>query len=149
MKADLTGQIHELMELGVRPATMTDIKSRAPVRMTVLQRATVRSRLAGSRLIVAPGGSPASRFGRAIGLGDRPHWPSRAIMAGIAALVIIATVIGVTLLGSPSRRLTRVLSGSWPRSPTSPRASPHPRSGTASTCTWRPRPPSLPLGSNH
>jgi hypothetical protein len=103
MKADLTGQIHELMELGVRPATMTDIKSRAPVRMTVLQRATVRSRLAGSRLIVAPGGSPASRFGRVIGLGDRPHWPSRAIVAGTAALAIVATVIGITLLGSPSR----------------------------------------------
>lgn len=103
MKADLTGQIHELMELGVRPATMTDIKSRAPVRMTVLQRATVRSRLAGSRLIVAPGGSRASRFGRVIGLGDRPHWPSRAIVAGTVALAIIATVVGVTLLGSPSR----------------------------------------------
>jgi hypothetical protein len=103
MKADLTGQIHELMELGVRPATMTDIKSRAPVRMTVLQRAMVRSRLAGSRLILAPGGSPASRFGQVIGLGDRPHWPSRAIVAGTAALAIIATVIGITFLGSPSR----------------------------------------------
>lgn len=103
MKADLTGQIHELMELGVRPATMTDIKSRAPVRMTVLQRATVRSRLAGSRLIVARGGSPASRFGRVIGLGDRRHWPSRAIVAGTAALAIIATVIGIILLGRPSR----------------------------------------------
>jgi hypothetical protein len=103
MKADLTGQIHELMELGVRPVTMTDIKSRAPVRMTVLQRATVRSRLAGRRLIVTPGGSPASRVGQAVGLGDRPHRPSRAIMAGIAALAIIATVIGVTLLGRPSR----------------------------------------------
>jgi hypothetical protein len=103
MRADLTRQIHELMELGVRPATMTDIKSRAPVRMTVLQRATVRSRLAGSRLIVAPGGSPASRFGRVIGPGDRPHWPRRAIVAGTALLAIIATVIGITLLGRPSR----------------------------------------------
>ena len=96
MKADLTGQIHELMELGVRPATMTEIKSRAPVRMTVLQRATVRSQLAGSRLIMAPGG----------------HWPRRAIVAGTAGLAIIATVIGITLLASPSRPSTRVLSGS-------------------------------------
>jgi hypothetical protein len=100
MKADLTGQIHELMELGVRPATMTDIKSRAPVRMTVLQRATVRSRLAGSRLNVAPG---ASRFEQVTGLGDRPHWPRRAIVAGTVGLAIIAAVIGITLLGRPSR----------------------------------------------
>jgi hypothetical protein len=103
MKTDLTGQIHELMELGVRPATMTDIKSRAPVRMTVLQRALVSSRVAGSRLVVAPGGSPASRPGQVIGLGDRPHRRSRAIVAGTAALAIIATVIGITLLGRPSR----------------------------------------------
>ena len=103
MKADLTRQIHELMELGVRPATMTDIKSRAPVRMTVLQRAMIRSRLAGSRLIVAPGGSPASRFGRGIGRGHRPHWPSRAIVAAAAGLAIIAAVVGVTLLGGSSR----------------------------------------------
>jgi hypothetical protein len=103
MKADLTGQIHELMELGVRPPAMTDIKSRAPVRMTVLQRTTVRSRIAGSRLILAPGGSPASRFGRIVGPGDRPHWPSRAVVAGTAGLAIIATVIGITLLASPGR----------------------------------------------
>jgi hypothetical protein len=103
MRADLTGQIHELMELGVRPATMTDIKSRTPVRMTVLQRATVRSRLTGSRIIVAPGGSPASGFGRVIGLGDRLHWPGRAIVAGTAGLAIIAAVIGITLLGGSSQ----------------------------------------------
>ena len=36
MKADLAGQIHELMEHGMRPVTMTDIESRAPVRRTVL-----------------------------------------------------------------------------------------------------------------
>ena len=100
MKADLTEQIHELMELGVRPATMSDIKSRAPVRMTVLQRATVRSRLAGSRLIVAPGGPQHLALG---GLRPSPHWPRRAIVAGTAVLAIIAAVIGITLLGSPSR----------------------------------------------
>jgi hypothetical protein len=106
MKADLTGQIQQLMELGLRPATMADVKSRAPVRMTVLQRAAVRSRLACSRLILATGGFPAFRFGRAISLGDRPHWPRRAILAAAAVtagLAIIATVIGITLAGSPMR----------------------------------------------
>jgi len=104
MKADLTGQIHELMEHGLRPVTMTDIKSRAPVRMTVQQRAMARSRFASSRLIVAPGGSPASRFGRGISLGDRPHRPRQAIVAaaaGTAGLAIIAAVIGITSLSSP------------------------------------------------
>jgi len=38
MKADLAGQIHELMEHGMRPVTVTDIKSRAPVRMTPVPR---------------------------------------------------------------------------------------------------------------
>jgi hypothetical protein len=106
MKADLSGQIHELMEHGVRPVTMIDIKNRAPVRMTVLQRATARSRLARSRVVLAPGRSPASHVGRGLGLGDRPHRPSRAIVAaaaGTAALAIIATVIGVTSLGGPIR----------------------------------------------
>ena len=106
MKADLAGQIHELMEHGMRPVTMTDITSRAPVRMTVLERATVGSRLAGGRLILAPGGPPASRDGRGPGPGDRPRWPRRAILAAAAAtaaLAIVATAIGVTSLGSPSR----------------------------------------------
>src|SRR5215467_7071279 len=56
MQADLAGQIHELMERGMRPVTMTDITSRAPVRMTVLERAMVRSRRAGTRFAPAPGG---------------------------------------------------------------------------------------------
>jgi hypothetical protein len=105
MKADLAGQIHELMEHGIRPVTMTDIQSRAPVRMTVLQRATARSRLASSRLILVPGGSLASRDGRGIGPGDRPRRPRRAVVAAAAAagLAIVATVIGVTSLGSPAR----------------------------------------------
>jgi len=106
MKADLAGQIHELMEHGMRPVTMTDIKSRAPVRMTVLQRATARSQLASSLLILAPGGSPASRPGRGNSPGDRPRRPRRAILAAAAAtagLAIIAAVIGITSWGSPSR----------------------------------------------
>jgi hypothetical protein len=38
VKADLSGQIHELMERGVRPATMADIKNQAPLRVSMLQR---------------------------------------------------------------------------------------------------------------
>jgi hypothetical protein len=106
MKADLAGQIHELMEHGMRPVAMADIESRAPVRMTVLQRATARSRLASSRLVLAPGGSPASRDGRGSSLGDRPRRPRRAIVAavaGTAGLAIVAIVIGITSWGSPGR----------------------------------------------
>ena len=75
MKADLSGQIHELMERGVRPATMADIKNQAPLRVSMLQRAAARSRL------------------------GRPRRPSRAIVAAVAgalALVTIATAIGIT-----------------------------------------------------
>jgi hypothetical protein len=100
MKADLAGQIHELMERGMRPVTMADIQARAPVRMTVLERARVRSRGAGARLTLAPGGPAASRFGR-----GGPRRPRRAILAAIAAaaaLAIAATVIAVTT-GSPGR----------------------------------------------
>src|SRR5215510_10011370 len=105
MKADLTGQIHELMEHGLRPVSMTEITSRAPARMTTLQQATIRVRLAGSRLILALSGSPASGFGRAISLGDRPRRPRRAIVAAAAAagLAIIATVISTASLSSPIR----------------------------------------------
>ena len=105
MSADLAGQIHELMEHGVRPVTMTDIKSRAPVRMTVLQRATARSRLTGSRLVPAPGGSTASGRGRGVSPDNPPRRPRRAIVAAAAAagLAIVAIAIGVTSSGGPAR----------------------------------------------
>ena len=73
MKADLAEQIHELMEHGMRPVTMTAIRSRAPVRVTVLQRATARPR-------------------RAV-----------AVAAAAAALAVIATVVGITASGGPTR----------------------------------------------
>jgi len=78
MKADLAGQIHELMERGMRPVTMTDITDRAPVRMTVLERATVGARRGTSR--PTPGGPAASGPGR-----GAPRRPRRAIVAAIAA----------------------------------------------------------------
>jgi len=103
MTTDLAGQIHELIERGMHPVTMADVTSRVPVRMTVPQRAMV---LAGSRLVLAPGRSTASRPDRGIGPGDRPRRPRRAILAaaaGAAALAIIATAIAVTSSGSPGR----------------------------------------------
>lgn len=106
MKADLAGQIHELMERGVRPVTMTDITSRAPVRMTILQRATAGSRLAGRRLAPAPGRSPAPRPGRRVGPAGRPNRPRRAILAataGAAVLAIAGTAVGIASLGGPVR----------------------------------------------
>lgn len=106
MTTDLAGQIHELMERGMRPVTMADVTSRVPVRMTVPQRAMARTRLAGSRLVLDPGRSTASRPDRGIGPGDRPRRPRHAILAaaaGAAALVIIATAIAVTSSGSPGR----------------------------------------------
>jgi hypothetical protein len=99
MKADLAGQIHELMERGMRPVTMADITSRAPVRMTALER--VRSRRLSTRLAPAPGGSAASGSGR-----GGPRRPRRAILAAAAAtaaLAIAAAVVIVTSSGGPSR----------------------------------------------
>ncbi len=53
MQTDLSGQIRELMDRGLRPATMADIRNEAPVRMTRLQRAAARSRLGQGRLVLA------------------------------------------------------------------------------------------------
>jgi len=98
MKADLAGQIHELMERGMRPVAMTDITSRAPVRMTVLERAAVAARRGGSRR--GPGGPPVPRVGR-----GNQRRPRRAILAAAATavLVIAAAVVAVILSGGPSR----------------------------------------------
>ena len=75
MNADLAEQIHELMERGIRPVTMTDITSWAPVRMTALERATVSRRR-----------------------------PRRAILAAAAAtlaLAVVAAAIAVISSGGP------------------------------------------------
>jgi hypothetical protein len=105
MKADLTGQIRELMDQGMHPVTMTDVKSHAPVRIMVARRATARARLAASRLVVPPASSPAPRSGRAVSPGGRSRRPRRAIMAATVAagLAIAATAVGVASLGSPAR----------------------------------------------
>jgi hypothetical protein len=80
MKADLSGQVRELMEHGLRPVTMTDIKSRVPSR--------------------------ASGFSRVASLGDRPERARRVMVAaaaGMACLATIATIFGITALAGPSR----------------------------------------------
>ena len=75
MRADLSGQIRELMERGLRPVTMADIEARPPVQVTLLQRAVAKSR-------------PGHR---------------RIMLAGAAAVSLAAaTVIGVTYQGDHS-----------------------------------------------
>jgi hypothetical protein len=87
MSTDLSDQIHELMERGLRPVSMADIESRAPARVNPLQKA-------------------AHRLGRpgAAGRGPmlaRRGWPKLALCA--AALAAIAVAVPLMLGGSPSR----------------------------------------------
>lgn len=53
MSTDLRGQIRELMDRGLRPVTMADIQTRAPVRVTVVRRVAARSGFGRGRLILA------------------------------------------------------------------------------------------------
>lgn len=53
MSTDLSDQIRELMERGVRPVSMADLQERAPVRVTLLRRAAARSGRSRGRLILA------------------------------------------------------------------------------------------------
>lgn len=58
MRTDLSDQIHELMEGGVRPVTIADIETRSletrsPGLVTAVRRAAARSRAARARLILA------------------------------------------------------------------------------------------------
>jgi hypothetical protein len=53
MKTDLSEQIHDLMERGLRPVTMADIESRSPVRVTRVRRAAAQAWLGHGRLILA------------------------------------------------------------------------------------------------
>lgn len=53
MRTDLSEQIHDLMEHGVRPVTLTDIQRRAPRRAGRLQHAAAGSPLSHGRLVLA------------------------------------------------------------------------------------------------
>jgi hypothetical protein len=84
MSTDLSDQIHELMERGVRPVSMADIESRAPARVTAPRKAVYRP--------VGPGRV----------LTRRPGWPLLATAAA-AAVTAAAVTLAVTLGGSPGR----------------------------------------------
>jgi hypothetical protein len=53
MRTDLGDQIHELMERGVHPVSMTEIESRSPARVTAARRAVARPGPGRGRLILA------------------------------------------------------------------------------------------------
>lgn len=53
MNTDLNQQIHELMERGLRPVTMTDVKTRDAVRAVTLRKAAARTGLSRGGLILA------------------------------------------------------------------------------------------------
>src|SRR5690242_10725249 len=53
MRTDLGGQIHELMERGLRPVSMADIENRSPARVTAVRRAVARLGPGHGRLILA------------------------------------------------------------------------------------------------
>jgi hypothetical protein len=53
MSTDLSDQIRELMERGVRPVSMADVRGRAPARVTPLRRVAARSGRGRGPLILA------------------------------------------------------------------------------------------------
>jgi hypothetical protein len=77
VRTDLSDQIHELMERGLRPVSVADIGSSAPARMTARPRA-----------------------GRM--LAPRPGWRRLAVGAA-AAVAAIAVTLALTTSGSPGR----------------------------------------------
>lgn len=105
MSTDLSDQIHELMERGVRPVSMSDIESRTPPRVTAVRRAAYRA--------AGPGRVLTRRLG----------WPQLA--AGPAAAVTAAAVtLAVTLGGSPSRTGGRYIFPALPNPPASAKSPP-------------------------
>jgi hypothetical protein len=77
MSTDLSDQIHELMERGLRPVSVADIESSAPARVTVPR-----------------------KLGRVLTF--RLGWPRLAVGAA-AAVTAIAVTLALTMGGSPSR----------------------------------------------
>jgi hypothetical protein len=84
MSIDLSDQIHELMERGLRPVSMADIDSSAPARRP--------RQLRGRPRPVGPGRVLTPRLG----------WPQLAAGAA-AAVTAIAVTLVLTMGGSPSR----------------------------------------------
>jgi hypothetical protein len=84
MSTDLSDQIHELMERGLRAVSVADIESSAPARR--------RSRLGGHPRSAGPGRVGIPRLG----------WPQLAVGAA-AAVTAVAVTLALTISGSPSR----------------------------------------------
>jgi hypothetical protein len=101
MKDDLSGQLHALMERGLRPVTMTEIRSRVPVRMTALQRARTRLLPGSRRLVPDAGGIGASGFspGGLAGRGRRTVVAAVAGAVGVAAIATGASIASSISLG--------------------------------------------------
>jgi hypothetical protein len=87
MSTDLSDQIHDLMERGLRPVSMADIESSAPARRPRRPR-----QLRGRLRSVGPGRV----------LIPRPGWPRLAVGA-TAAVTATAVTLALTMSGSPSR----------------------------------------------
>jgi hypothetical protein len=84
MGIDLSDQIHELMERGLRPVSVADIESRAPARRGARPPSRLRS--------VGPGRVLATRL----------SWRQLAVGAA-AAVTAVAVTLALTMGGSPSR----------------------------------------------
>ena len=84
MSTDLSDQIHDLMERGVRPVSMADVERRAPARATAL-----------------PGRLRPVRLGWV--LTRRPGWPRLAVGAAAAVTATAAVTLAVSLGGAPGQ----------------------------------------------
>jgi hypothetical protein len=104
MSTDLSDQIHELMERGVRPVSMADIERRASARVTALP---------GRRRPVRPGGVVTRWLG----------WPQLAVGAA-AAVTAAAVTLAVTLGGSPGRTAGANIFPALPNPPASAESPP-------------------------
>jgi hypothetical protein len=116
MSTNLSEQIHELMERGVRPVAMADIESRAPARVTALRKAADRRGLPSAQDVPSTLREAGSRRQRKSSqlhghprpagpgrvLTRRPGWPQLA--AGTAAAVTAAAVTLALMLGSSPGR---------------------------------------------
>ncbi len=93
MRADLSGQIRELMERGLGPVTMADIEGRPPVRVTLLRRAAARSRPGHHRIMLAGAAAAAVSLAAAAVIGvtyQGDHPPPPASKAAIQLLARVA-----------------------------------------------------------
>jgi hypothetical protein len=104
MSTDLSDQIHELMERGVRPVSVADIERRASARVTALP---------GRRRPVRPGGVVTRWLG----------WPQLAVGAA-AAVTAAAVTLAVTLGGSPGRTAGANIFPALPNPPASAESPP-------------------------